>query len=274
MNGRSPLRAKRVGVSAASSQAHSRELPGLRITDVRYGPGFRTPRHDHEHDCATIALGGSLAKELRGAERVLESGAVAVTPAETAHVDRFGARGGRAVVVEVRDGLGGAVGESLRVGWLGRRLASELRATDAAAPLALHGAALELLAILRRATARAEKRAPGWLDDVTEYLHANKLERITLDELATLAGVHRTHLVRTFRAFHGVPVGAYVRRLRVEWAADALLDEGVSLTEIAARAGFADQSHFTRIFAGHFGIPPGRWRSDRRRERLRFGQSR
>jgi len=36
------------------------------------------------------------------------------------------------------------------------------------------------------------------------------------------------------------------------------------LAEIAARAGFADQSHFTREFKRHFGITPGHYRSAHR----------
>lgn len=248
----------------------SAEVPGLRITDVSYGPRFRTPPHDHEHDCVTVLLGGAIAKELGGRERTLSNGAVAITPAATPHRDRFGPAGGRALVLELLDGtnaprLREAGAGTARAGSLGHRLAAELRATDDAAPLALHAAALELLALLARAQTRARRRAPAWLDDVTEYLHAHRLERITLDGLAAVAGVHRTHVARTFRAFHGLSVGAYLRRLRVEWAAEALLDETASLARVAAAAGFADQSHFTRTFTSHFGVPPGRWRAARRR---------
>ena len=32
------------------------------------------------------------------------------------------------------------------------------------------------------------------------------------------------------------------------------------LAEIAAACGFADQSHFSRVFTQHLGLPPGRWR--------------
>lgn len=77
----------------------------------------------------------------------------------------------------------------------GHRLARELRATDDAAPLALHGAALELLAVLSRTRARVRRRPPRWLDDVTDYLHEHKLER--------------SHFTRTFVSYFGVPPGRW-----------------------------------------------------------------
>ncbi len=151
--------------------------------------------------------------------------------------------------------------ESLRLVWLGRRLAAELVAADDAAPLALHSAALELLAIVSRSRRASSQAAKRWLDDVVDFLHAHVFERVTLAELAAVGGVHQAHLVRSFRARYGVSVGAYVRRLRIEWAAEALLTKDLSIAEIAARAGFADQSHFTRTFVQHVGLPPGRYRA-------------
>ena len=243
----------------------------MRITDVRYGPDFSAPRHEHEHDCATIVLEGALAKESRRCDRALRVGGVAVTPAGMPHTDRFGAEGGRTLVVEVlRESDGGWSlprfhesdrAHSPRAHVLGMRLAAELRATDDAAPLALHGAALELVATLSRAQAHAARRPPRWLGDVTEWLRVHAFEKVTLAELAAVAGVHRTHLVRVFREWHGMSVGAYLRGLRIEWAAEALLAEDASIAEIAARAGFADQSHFTRTFVQRFGVSPGRYRA-------------
>lgn len=252
-----------MSVVAASSHARRAEVGGLRITDVAYRAGFDTSRHVHEHDCVTLALRGQVAKELNTSERTLAGGAVAVTPAEMPHVDRFGPDGGRVLVIELLErpeALSGGTPrtEALRLPWLGRRLAAELAATDAAAPLALHAAALELLAIVGRAPTGPEPRA--WLDDVVEYLHAHRFERVTLAELATVAGVHRTHLVRAFRARFGVSIGTYVRRDRVRWAADALRVSDAPIAEIALQAGFADQSHFTRVFAREMGLPPGRYR--------------
>ena len=49
-------------------------------------------------------------------------------------------------------------------------------------------------------------------------------------------------------------------RLRLEWAAGQLQTTEDSLSAIAFKSGFSDQSHFTRAFKQHTGHPPGRFR--------------
>jgi AraC family transcriptional regulator len=147
-------------------------------------------------------------------------------------------------------------------GWLAWRLAAELRASDAAAPLAAEGFALELLAATSRETSagRPAGRPPAWLRMAEEILRARGGERIGLSELADEIGVHPAHLARVFRAHHGVSVGEYGRRLRLAWAAVEIARGEAPLATIAARAGFADQSHFTRLFKDRFGTTPARYR--------------
>jgi AraC family transcriptional regulator len=241
-----------VSVDAKSASARTAEVGGLRVTDATYRAQFVSPPHAHERHCVTVLLHGDMAK----GDSVLSHGAIALTPAATEHVDRFGATGGRVVVVEHDLPLRST---AARLPWLGHRLAAELSATDAAAPLALHAAALELLACV----ARAPARSGVWLDEVTDELHDRLFERITIQELAHTAGVHRTHLARAFKARHGVSIGEYVRRERVRHAAQQLRTTHTPIAVIALQAGFADQSHFTRVFVRHFGESPGRYRRER-----------
>jgi AraC family transcriptional regulator len=86
-----------------------------------------------------------------------------------------------------------------------------------------------------------------------------------LSDLATIAGVHPSHLARTFRRNHGCAIGDYVRQLRVERGAALLKEQHLSLAEVAIACGFHDQSHFTRVFRNAFGISPGRYASPARR---------
>ena len=48
--------------------------------------------------------------------------------------------------------------------------------------------------------------------------------------------------------------------LRVERAKDAMLGTNASLAEVALSCGFADQSHFTKVFTSVAGVSPGAWR--------------
>ena len=108
------------------------------------------------------------------------------------------------------------------------------------------------------------EREPRFLTLAVEYLHAHQLDRIDLGALARGVGVHPSRLAHEFRARLGVSPGEYVRRLRLEWAARELGAGEASVAEVALHAGFYDQSHFSRMFCRHYGIPPAAWRRSRR----------
>ncbi|APR81492.1 Transcriptional regulator, AraC family protein [Minicystis rosea] len=106
-----------------------------------------------------------------------------------------------------------------------------------------------------RPTPVAEPRGVGL---AREYLHAHYREAVPLEQLATVAGLSKYHLVRAFRAAVGVPPHTYQLRLRLTRSL-FLLREGLPLSAIAYELGFADQSHYTRAFRVEFGITPGAW---------------
>jgi len=93
---------------------------------------------------------------------------------------------------------------------------------------------------------------------VREYLHAHWRDKISIDELARLAGVSETHVIRSFTQRVGMPPHAYLLGVKVE-KAKALLLRGTSLSEVALGAGFSDQSHFTRHFKRTTGHTPGQY---------------
>lgn len=84
--------------------------------------------------------------------------------------------------------------------------------------------------------------------------------RVTLAELAALAGVSRFQLLRGFAREVGITPHAYLVQRRV-CVARKLLANGQTPAQAAIQAGFADQSHMTRAFVRHLGITPGRYRA-------------
>jgi AraC-like DNA-binding protein len=91
-----------------------------------------------------------------------------------------------------------------------------------------------------------------------DYLAANFAEDLSLAELATLAGVDRFHLLRSFRRCLGLPPHLYQTQLRLRHAKRLLL-AGEPPAMAAAAAGFADQSHLIRKFKAAYGITPGQY---------------
>jgi AraC family transcriptional regulator len=105
--------------------------------------------------------------------------------------------------------------------------------------------------------------AGGALRRVRAYIDDHIGERISLDELAREAGVSRFHFARQFRLSTGESPMGYLRRVRIECSKTILQSRETTVAEVAARLGFSDQSHFTRIFGRLVGISPGSFaRSD------------
>ena len=81
---------------------------------------------------------------------------------------------------------------------------------------------------------------------------------VDLETLAKRAGLSRFQALRAFKQRYGLPPHAYQLALRIGHARK-LLREGASAADVAARCGFADQSHFTRHFKRINGVTPAQY---------------
>ena len=73
-------------------------------------------------------------------------------------------------------------------------------------------------------------------------------------------GLSRSYFIEAFRETTGQTPYQWVQAQRLARAQALLVQPGLSLAAIALACGFADQSHFTRVFTRHMGMPPGTWR--------------
>jgi AraC family transcriptional regulator len=132
-----------------------------------------------------------------------------------------------------------------------------LQERDSLSELDLHATLLQILSSgFRRAL--PERTSPVWLERVRDHIYANFSRRITLEELAGIAGVHPVHLAAVFTRRYGCTPGAMQRRVRIQFVQDQIR-AGTKLSEVAHAAGFADQSHLTRVFHREVGITPGHY---------------
>lgn len=241
----------------------SADVNGFTVGELRFPAGYVQAPFEPDLPYLAVVIGGALEKSF-GVGMLLSPGSALTMPAGATHGARFGPNGARIVIVKARGRASDLQFDRLRrprgLGLLARRLSWELRATDTAAPLAVEGIALELLAATARESAPPEP-APSWLRDAEELLRARRGECVRLSEVARELGVPPVRIARAFRERHGVSVGEYGRRARIEWAAAEIAGGERPLAEVAAEAGFADQSHFTRLFRRYLGTTPGRFRA-------------
>ena len=76
--------------------------------------------------------------------------------------------------------------------------------------------------------------------------------------LEAIAGIDRFTIARHFRRAFGTSPDRY-RTLRRLAVARTGIESGQPLAQVAAHAGFADQSHMTRQFKQSYGMTPARW---------------
>ncbi|HEY0542952.1 MAG TPA: AraC family transcriptional regulator [Actinoallomurus sp.] len=96
-------------------------------------------------------------------------------------------------------------------------------------------------------------------DLARRLIHDTYLEDVNADDLAAATGRTRYAVYRAFRSAYGMAPSDYQRQLRLR-AARRLITRGHPLSDVAARTGFADQSHLTRWFVRYYGITPGGYR--------------
>jgi AraC family transcriptional regulator len=96
---------------------------------------------------------------------------------------------------------------------------------------------------------------------VLEYIHQHLVTNLTLRDLAAVAHFSPYHFARLFKISTGLPPRQYIIARRVERAKQLLRgQDDLTLAQVAARAGFCDQGHFTRHFKRFVGVTPKRFR--------------
>lgn len=80
-----------------------------------------------------------------------------------------------------------------------------------------------------------------------------------LDVLAASAGCSPHYLSRTFAQVEGKPMTLWLRRARIEKAAELIASGRCNVSEAALEVGYRSFSHFSRAFAEEKGIQPSRW---------------
>jgi AraC family transcriptional regulator len=259
------------------SRLKTARVAGFVLTEATHLPNHRLPRHNHELTNIAFVLNGSFTEVLdrRSIDCLPQS--LLVKPAGEAHANRYGRAGMRCLLIEFHQhqleslhSWSQALNQVSQIrggnlSMLGMRIYKEFRLMDGAAPLAIEGLMLELVAGLsRQLNIPSDSKRPRWLERARDILEADFHDSISLTHVAEAVDVHPVHLARVFRKHFDCTPGEYVRHLRIDFACRELSQSDTSLVEIALAAGFAHQAHFSRVFKAQTGMTPSEFRTSLR----------
>jgi AraC family transcriptional regulator len=234
-------------------------LSGARAVRIVDRGGSVVAEHSHDWPILSLFVTGDYLKvsEL-GATRIRAPSAILHAPGG-AHANLVGSVGAeqldiefdpawagldRAALLPVRCWIGGTVAAS------GQRLARLWRSGRASETML----ALATRQFLEQALRAAPERTPPWLDRVAALLRAESPPPTTA--IAARLGMNPGWLAQAYRRAVGEGIGDTLRRRRVESAAAMLRAREAPHAQIAAAAGFCDQSHMIRAFRAVLGRTP------------------
>ena len=88
------------------------------------------------------------------------------------------------------------------------------------------------------------------------YVMENISRHISAAEIGNAVGIHPGYLNKLTVKHTGKTVSRFITNIRVNMAEDALVYEGISVSEAANRFGFSDIYHFSKVFKKNKGYPP------------------
>lgn len=129
--------------------------------------------------------------------------------------------------------------------------------------VAAAGALSQLLGVIQmrmRASERRSRTADENIDKTVEFMRRNLARKLTLKELATLAGMSPNHYGVLFGKRHDSPPIDYFNRLKIQRACELLTTTGLRVGEVGELLGFPDPYYFSRLFKKIMGISPRNYR--------------
>lgn len=100
------------------------------------------------------------------------------------------------------------------------------------------------------------------LQQVKEYINEHLVQDLKLNEIAAIAQLSPYHFSRLFKESMGVTLHQYILQRRIEKAKYLLQYNQFSISEVATKTGFFDQSHLTRYFRQIVGVTPKQFLKD------------
>ena len=95
---------------------------------------------------------------------------------------------------------------------------------------------------------------------ICNYINAHFAENLTLEDVASLAGFSKYHFTRLFRQYADTSFYKYLNQKRIAHAKNLLINQNLSVIEVALQSGFSNPSSFLRMFKLSTGCTPTEFR--------------
>jgi len=239
----------------------------LHLAEGSYTPGERQEKHAHSYTSISFVFAGSLQETVGRVPEDAFPFSTVIKPCDTEHTDHFGNAGARMLSVQFPQKLvaSSTDWDSSLSTWrwvhgglparLMLRLLKAYRRTSSP-DAEIEDCVYEVLASLPHHPSTSGADAPRWLQLVKQELDDTFADGVRVRELAAHAGVHPVYLARQFRRHIGCSITDYRRLLKARAAAQSLTSSNDSFAAAATDFGFADQSHFGRVFKSVTGLTP------------------
>lgn len=238
-----------------------RTFSGARAVRVIHPSGQTIGEHIHDWPSLTLPLLGGCTEIYNGGDALIEGPSAVVHPAGAPHADLISDGGLETVSLQFDPAWLGLSALDFTLDrtrcWSGGGVAAAARRLSAAwvdpAPSEadLRSATADFLRCAR--DERDKPRAP-WLGLVLDEIA--RPEPANTSQIARALDLNPAWLARAYRAATGEGIGESLRRKRVERATSLLRGTDLAPAEIAAAAGFCDQSHMNRSVRALIGRTP------------------
>jgi AraC family transcriptional regulator len=231
----------------------------------RYAASFRQGWHRDCHSRITFVLRGAFSEDGPRGSLDFAPGDVLLKSSDVVHRDAFGPEGAILLALEVTESDTNPI--KLGAGrWRRRRDTESLRLAlsffDAIVARDAKAAQLVASDIVDSDGDQDRKTAPpAWLLRLKDELETSSLAEVDAGSRAREAGVHPAHLSRLFRRATGVSLTEYAHTHSVRRALQLMGRSRTPLSDVAAAAGFYDQSHMNRVFRRVCGRTPAAHRA-------------
>jgi AraC family transcriptional regulator len=247
---------------------------GIRLVETLHEPLVRLASHCHDDVSIDLVVSGGFDERIGSAAVERAPGSVVVRPAGTVHANRYGTLPTSTIVLQcslTADLLADWPGPSLSSPRLytanvANTFASRLRAMNlTGSPADPRELSWEVASALAALTHGAPTRSLH----ATACSHGLVLARETIVDsphtvdlgvLARHVGLQPSAFTHAFRRRYGCTPSALLRRSRLDRALPLLRDGRLTISEVAARSGFADHAHLSREFRRFVGSSPSTFR--------------